>query len=146
MQPVQPLPASIERRVFSAWSIAIPASFCETFFADDGYWHAWDEHHSVSLSSLVLADESGPIPAALIMRQFPTLDGRPLNNLAPGLLGRAAEGTAEQPARASQALSALLAADGRALVVTIVSDDREWARTTFQSIRYIAASIYDSHI
>ena len=92
----------------------------------------------------MLVAESGPVPAALIMRRFPPLDGSPLDILPPGLLGRAAEAAAEQPARASRALSGLLAADGRALVVTIVSDDREWALMTWRSVRYIAA-ISDSY-
>jgi hypothetical protein len=145
MQPAQSVPASIERRVFSAWTIAIPSSFSETFFADDGYWHAWDEHRSVSLSSLVLTEESCPAPAESIVQQFPRLDGSPLDMLPAGLLGRAAEAQAVQPARASRSLSGLLAADGRVLIVTIVSDDVEWARTTWQSIRYLDAPACDSY-
>jgi len=95
MPPVPSVPASIDRRVFAAWSIAIPVSFCQAFLADDGHWHAWDERHSVSLSSIVLVADSGPVPAALIVRRFPPLDGSPLDILPPGLLGKAAEAAAE---------------------------------------------------
>lgn len=126
-----------ERRVFANWSIAIPASFAETFVAEDGYWHAWSTHESVSMSSFEVTDERGPVPARQILGQLPPLEGAPLDRLPPGLLGRAAEADAVPPARASRLLWGMLAADGRALLVTITSDDVEWARRTWQSIRYV---------
>lgn len=137
MQPHGSPRREIERRVFPAWSIAIPASFSETYVADEGYWHAWNADHSVSLSSFALDDERGRVPAAQIMRQLPPLDGAPVDGLPPGLLGRAVESDAVPPARASRTLSGMLATDGRVLLVTITSDDIEWARRTWRSIRHV---------
>jgi hypothetical protein len=137
MQSHDPLRRPIERRVFPAWSIAIPPSFSETYVADEGYWHAWNVDHSVSLSSFAVDDERGRIPAAQILRQLPPLDGTPVDVLPRGLLGRAVEADAVPPAKASRTLSGMLAADGRALLVTITSDDMEWARRTWRSIRHV---------
>lgn len=137
MQSPGPQRDTVERRVFPAWSIVIPAAFSETFVDDDGYWHAWDACRSVSLSSLAVTDESGlAAPVTMLLGQFPPLDGSPLQSLPPGLQGRAAESRVDPPARASRALSGMLAADGRVLIVTITSDDVEWARRTWRSIRY----------
>ena len=123
------------RRVFAAWSVAIPASFTEAFLDEDGYWHAWDAHRSVSLSSIALTKEGQPVTAEMIARELPTPDGPPVDRLPPGLLGWAVEAEAQQPAKASRTLSGMLVADGRLLVVTITSDDLEWTRRTWLSIR-----------
>ena len=123
------------QRVFAAWSIAVPASFAQVFLDEDGYWHAWDAHHSVSLSSMALTDEGQPVTAEMIARELPRPDGSPVDRLPPGLLGWAVEAEAQQPATASRTLSGMLVANGRVLVVTITSDDLEWARRTWLSIR-----------
>lgn len=135
------VPSSLTRRVFSAWSIDIPAAMEETFVGEDSYWHAWDRHRSVSLTSVVMTDLGQPVPAVAIARRFPALDGEPVAELPPGLLGRAAIIDTEQPAKASKALTGLLAVYGRALVVTITSDDLSWARQTWRSIRTHIAPI-----
>jgi hypothetical protein len=127
--------------MFSAWSIDVPASFEETFVGQDSYWHAWDQDRSVSMTSVVMTDEGEPVPAALIAKQFPVLDGELVTELPAGVLGCAAIMDAEQPAKASKALTGLLAVYGRALVVTITSDDLDWARQVFRSIRTYAAPI-----
>jgi hypothetical protein len=130
-----PAPSSIFRRVFPAWSVEIPESFAETFVEDDAYWHAWDDHRSVSLTSIHLTDDRGPVSAGMIARRFPRLDGSPVDDLPPGVAGRAVTTSAPLPARASQMLTGMLAAPGRLLVVTITTDDLDWARRTWLSIR-----------
>jgi hypothetical protein len=132
---------TITRQVFEAWSIAIPVPFAETFVHEDSYWHAWDQHRSVSLSSITLTDRKGrPATESEVASQFPRVKRAPVDEMPPGLSGRA-EIVAVKHGRASQALSGLLAAPGRALVVTITSDDLAWARTTWLSIRTYAAPI-----
>jgi hypothetical protein len=136
-----PTEPTVERRVFEAWSIQLPAAFTETFVDADGYWHAYDEHRSVSLTSFVISEERDPVRANRILRQAPPLDGSPIDQVPSGLLGRAATCAAPQPARASQILSGLLATDGRLLLVTVTSDDLEWARRVWLSIRSHAAPL-----
>jgi hypothetical protein len=126
---------TIVQRVFVAWSVAIPESFAQTFLEEDGYWHAWDAHHSVSLSSIALTKDGEPVTAEMIERELPPPDGAPVDRLPAGLLGWAVEAEAQQPARASRTLSGMLVSDGRVLIVTITSDDLEWARRTWLSIR-----------
>ena len=133
--------ACFTRRVFSAWSIDVPNSFEETFVGEECYWHAWDQDHSVSLTSVVMRDEGEPVPAVAIAKHFPVLDGEAVTELPKGILGCAAIVDAQQPARASKALTALLAVYGRVLVVTITSDDLDWVRQVFRSIRTYAAPI-----
>jgi len=130
-----PVERTVIRRVFEAWSVEIPATFAETFNEDDSYWHAFDDERSVSLSSIVLSDALGPVSAERILRELPSLDGEPVGDLPSGLIGRAATGPAVQPAIASQALSGLVAVDGRLLIATVTSDDPEWARRVWLSIR-----------
>ena len=107
----------------------------ETFVDADGYWHGYDERRSVSLSSFVVSEERDPVRASRILRQAPPLDGSPVDQVPPGLLGRAVTCAASEPARASQLLSGLLATDGHLLLVTVTSDDLEWARRVWLSIR-----------
>ena len=138
---VLPLPtAPIEvRRVFEAWSIAVPPWFDETYVVENDYWHAWDAHRSVSLTSVVVTKKGRPVTAERLIGQIPPLDGTPVDAVPVGLLARAAIGPAVQPARASFALAGMLATEGRILIVTITSDDLEWARETWLSIRCHAA-------
>lgn len=129
---------SLARQVFPTWSVAIPLTFDETFLTDGDYWHAWDDDRSVSLSSFVVTDGHRPAPAEQIAEQVPPPDGTPFDGLPQGLIGWAVEADAEPSARASRALSGMLATDGRALLATITSDDREWIRRTWLSIRHHA--------
>ena len=128
-------PSTCTRRVFPSWSIDIPTAFEEAFAEEGAYWHAWDAHRSVSLTSVQLDDDAGPVRAQEIVGRMPVLDGEPFAELPPGVVGIATVIAAEQPARASRTLSGLLAVDGCVLVVTITSDDLEWARQTWLSIR-----------
>jgi hypothetical protein len=121
------------RQVFAAWSIEIPASFAETVVHDGGYWHAYDAHRSVSLTSLAVSDERGPVSAERTAHQFPPEEGSPVDELPPGLVGWGIIANAPQPA--SRALSGMLAVEGRVLLVTITSHDLAWARRTWLSIR-----------
>ena len=130
-----PSEPTVERRVFEAWSIEIPAAFAETFIREDDYWHGYDEHRSVSLSSIALDHHGVPASATRSLSEFGLLDGSPVTQMPPGLLGAAATSAAEQPARASRALTGMLATHGRLLIVTITSDDLEWAMHVWLSIR-----------
>ena len=133
---------SIVRQVFPAWSIHIPPTFDETYLTEPDYWHAWDEDRSVSLSSFVVTDGAEPVPAARLLEQMPPpLEGAPVDALPEGLLGWAEEADTDPPARASRALSGVLAADGRLLAVTVTSDDPEWIRRTWLSIRHHAVPL-----
>ncbi len=135
---LEPTPArepTVVRGVFASWSIRIPASFEETFVADDGYWHAWDRSRSVSLTSLVMAERGRPVPARSLLRTVPRPGGDTV--AAPdGLAGWAVEAAAVQPARASRVVTGTIAVDGRLLVATITADDPAWAIATWQSIRH----------
>jgi hypothetical protein len=133
------LVAGIEqRRAFHAWSVALPGSFSETFIEADNYWHAWDEHRSVSMTSVVVKEKRRAVTARELidtMSVVVTGDGDPVEGVPEGLIGCASFGPTPQPARASSALTGLLATDGRALLVTITSDNFDWARSTWLSIR-----------
>jgi hypothetical protein len=126
---------TVLRRVFEAWSIEIPMSFEETFVKDDGYWHAYDEHRSVSLTSLAIVDDRGPVDARRILDQLPPLDGEPVPQLPDGLPGSAVTAEAPQPARAARLLTGVLAIDGRLLIATITGNDGSWRLRTWLSIR-----------
>lgn len=137
MDTAHATPPAIERRVFATWSIEIPAWFAETFVTEGGYWHAWDDMHSVSLSSIELSARQGSVSAAKVAADMRDPgDGPPVERLPPGLEGWAVEMDAIPPAVASRAISGMLAAERRVLVVTITSDDMDWAYRTFLSIRY----------
>ena len=57
-------------------------TFAETFVEKDRYWHACDEHRSVSLTSMVITEDGRPVPADAIARQLsPVLDGTPVYDL-----------------------------------------------------------------
>jgi len=139
-RPTQPTEPTVVRRIFEAWSIEIPASFDELFAAEDGYWHAYDPHRSVSVTSLLIADDQGPVPESRVIDAFGPkeaglLHGQPVHELPAGIRGWATIASAPQPARASLALSGMLFSDGRVLLATITSDDLDWARATWLSIR-----------
>jgi hypothetical protein len=136
---------TVERHVFPTWFIRIPRRFAETYVASDGYWHGYDERRSVSLTSVVVTERRRPVAADRILKQAPSLDGVPVDVMPPGLLGRAATSSADPDARASQILSGLLAIEGRILLVTITSDDLEWARRVWLSIRTGPVSVRVYH-
>ena len=125
----------VVRRVFPGWSLAIPPSFSETFIEEDAYWHAYDARRSVSLTSFLMIDQFGdPVDRQALAEQLEP-DGVAVVEPPPGLLGWGKHGRAIQPARAKRTLSGILATDGRALVVTITSDDVAWSRKVWLSIR-----------
>lgn len=125
------------RQVFETWSIEMPVAFDETFVEEgQGYWHAFGDDRSISLSSMVIDSTDGPVRAESIVGVLPAIEGNALAALPPGVLGFAAWCDAIQPARAKRCLSGTLAVDGRLLVVTITSDDEEWVRRTWLSIRH----------
>jgi hypothetical protein len=127
---------TIARRVFSHWSIEIPVSFAETFVTPESYWHAWDEHRSISMTSIQVADANGPVNAKQITRELLPIQGESVDELPPGLDGWAAIANAIQPAKASRILSGILTSEGRVLIVTITTDDLGWARQSWLSIRH----------
>ncbi len=127
------------RRVFQTWSIGIPGTFDERFIKEDSYWHAWDDQRSISLTSMTIDKSGRPVSATEILEAMKPdamlgKDGIPVEELPAGLNGHARYGPIEQPARASSALCGLLAIDGRVLIVTITSDDFDWARDVWLSI------------
>lgn len=128
------------RRVFAAWSLEVPVSFAETFIEDNGYWHAYDEHRSISLTSLTLEDERGPVDANEIARQLRTTgefqsDG-PIDELPQGLLGWSSVAPAPSSSRASRMLQGVVVTNGRVLLATITSDELDWTLGIWRSIRW----------
>lgn len=133
----QDLEPAVRRRSFPSWSIVIPQPYVETLGEDGKYWHAFGENWSVSMTSYLLSDDRGSRPSAeMIATRFLRNDGVPVLELPPGLIGDGAELDAVGTARASRMLQGMLAADGCALIITITSDDRAWARRTWLSIRH----------
>jgi hypothetical protein len=131
-----PVERLVVRHVFETWSVEIPASFDETFVDEDAYWHAYDDERSISLTSLLIRAEHGPVRAESMMAVFPVGEGEPIPELPPAVLGWAVKCDAIQPARARRCISGVVAVDGRILLTTITSDDTEWARRTWLSIRH----------
>jgi hypothetical protein len=133
----------VVRQVFETWWIAVPAGFDESWVAEGGYWHAWDEHRSVSVSSTVLLDDAGrPAPAAEVMDSLRELvEGEPIAEMPPGLQGRATITGTDPGSRASRALTGFVVVEGRVLIATITSDDLDWAVRIWQSIGYRPAAI-----
>src|SRR5919204_5838439 len=103
----------VVRRVFETWSIEVPAAFDETFVEEDSYWHAYDEHRSVSLTSMIVNDSEGPVRAESMVAIFPGLEGEPVDERPPAVLGCAVASDATQPARAARCLQGVLFVDGR---------------------------------
>jgi hypothetical protein len=69
------------------------------------------------------------------------LAGEPIDDLPPGLLGRATVIDTDGEARASRAVTGFIAVDGRVLTATITSDDVEWAKRIWRSIGYRPAPL-----
>ena len=130
---------TVYRRVFERWSVTIPAGMDETFLENEGYWHAWDARRSISLTSIHLSDRRGqPVPAVAILEQTPPMDGEAMP-LPDDLPGWAVLVVVPDSPLASRAVSGIVVADGNFLIVTVTSDDLEWAQSIWRSIRYDAA-------
>ncbi len=123
------------RRVFSSWSIEVPASFVETFILGPGYWHASGDGRSISLTSFVVSDGDRLVSSAELLAGIPDLDGSPVHEMPPSLSGRAVIGPGTWRTGAPSVLQGMLAAEGHLLLVTITGDDLEWARRVWRSIR-----------
>jgi hypothetical protein len=138
------------KRPFEAWSIVVPSTFAETFVEEGSYWHVYDAHRSVSLTSVLLTGDHGPVPRQAILAQLggaAPRDQTPVDELPPGLEGWAVEGEVPQPARASRAVSGMVATDGRVLIATITSEDLGWARGIWISIQaHPAPPRGDNHV
>ena len=139
-QLAQPTEPTVVRQIFEAWSIEIPASFEELLIEEDGYWHGYDEHRSISITSMLVTDDHGPVDAGRLLRQFRADQagvprGQPVVELPAGLSGWASIAKAPKSSRAARMLSGMLFGDGRVLIATITSDDLDWARATWLSIR-----------
>lgn len=130
------------RQVFETWWIGVPPGFSEDWVDEGNYWHAWDEHRSISMSSTRILQEDGqPVPATELLAHLVTLlEGEPVEDVPPGLDARATTIVVEPPSRAARALTGYAVADGRALLATITSDDLEWAKATWRSIGYQASA------
>src|SRR5690242_8293905 len=91
------------RRVFPAWSIDVPPGFDEEFIREDQYWHAWTFDASISLTSMVLCDDDGPVAAPRILEQLALAFPKPwIEDLPDGLAGYARIAPSEPPARAGR--------------------------------------------
>ena len=128
------------RRVFQTWSIDVPVDFAETFVDQDAYWHAYGPDRSISLTSMLVEGREGPVSAESILAVLPASEGNALDAVPPQLAGWAVTSDAIPPARAQRCLSGVLAVDGRILLVTITSDDADWARRCWLSIRHYAVA------
>ena len=130
---------TIVMRVFPAWSIEVPATFDETFVEEHAYWHPFDPVRSISLTSIRLSDDRGPVCAEDIVRETRgvtgEMQGDAIADRPDGLPGWAYTANAEPGARASRLLSGGLAIDGCLLIVTITAGDLDWARGAWLSIR-----------
>jgi hypothetical protein len=136
MASIASLEPVVRRRVFPRWSLEIPEALTETVVTDGGYWHAFDDNRSISMTSMKLTDRGQPVPAGSIVNHMPAPEeGEPVRVLPPGVLGWAVATDATQPACASRVLSGILATDGCVAIVTITCDDSEWAREVWMSIR-----------
>ena len=74
-----------------------------------------------------------------ILERVGPLERLPVDQVPPGLPGRATICAAPQPSIASRFLSGVLATDGRLLLVSITSDDPDWTLRVWLSIRSLPA-------
>lgn len=129
---------SILRHVFPTWWISVPPEFEETFIHGDDYWHAWDANRSVSLTSMLLTDDRDddrPVMPAELLAVMTPPPGKPVA-MPDGLQGWAVVIDVPPPARASRAVSGIIAVEGRVLIATVTADDIDWATTVWRSIQY----------
>ena len=102
----------VQTQVFPHWSVTVPRSLTvldPDSAEDEGYWHARDEHRSVSMTSYLLVDAATmePVPADQIFdrlaeRLLP--DGRAVADQPDGMLSRAVIADDIGSSVASQAL------------------------------------------
>lgn len=126
------------RQAFPTWWISVPPGFDVRFDQEGGYWHAWDAHRSISLTSIQLTDPGRGgrrVPVADLMTAMTPMAGEPVDP-PPGLAGWAVVIDTVQPARASRAVTGIVAVDGRLLLATITADDVDWATGIWRSIGY----------
>jgi hypothetical protein len=141
-----PLGPTTRRQVFAHWSIQMPTSLRSPQVPDPEYWHARDEHRSVSLTSMVITERGRPVSQKRILREIKRpMEGVPVA-LPPGLEGWGREVVVERSAVASRALTGIAAAKGRVLIVTVTSDDVVWATSVWLSIRHNAVPASSSHV
>jgi hypothetical protein len=136
----------IVRRVFLTWSISVPPGFEESF-ERQRYWHARDAGRRVSLTSMVVADESTGAPGLIdtVIADMP-LEGDPIPDLPEGLPGRATvQRTRVDGLGRTTLLQGVVGVPGRFLLATITSNDLEWAMQTWTSIRYVPPSQAERH-
>jgi len=136
-----PFEPTTRRQVFAHWSVQIPMSLKAQFVPDAQYWHARDEHRSVSLTSMVITEHGRPASQKRILRQIQLpMEGTPVA-LPAGLEGWGREVVAEPCAIATRAVTGIIAAKGRVLIVTVTSDDVLWATSVWLSIRHNAVPV-----
>jgi hypothetical protein len=134
----------VMRHIFPSWALAIPYAFQETHETDGDYWHAWDEHRSVSLSSIRCMDGRRPVTARELIERFtreeavPDATG-PTIDPPRGIVGWGVEIDTPPDSRASRAITGFLAVDGCVAIVTITSDDLRWARMVWDSVTPVGA-------
>lgn len=142
--PTTPDAIWVQTQVFPSWSVIVPRSLTPTdaeTAAEAGYWHARDEHRSVSFTSLIVVDASSShsIPAATIVGQVAQRvlpRGRKVTDQPQDLPSRAVFAKRAGSGVASHALQGIVAADGVVLIATITSDDEAWCRRVWSSIRH----------
>lgn len=136
--------AWIHTQVFPSWSVTLPRSLQvldPELAEDEGYWHARDDHRSVSMTSVLIVDSATaqPIDGAAIIGRLATAllpRGRRIKDTPAGLVSRAVYATGIGSELADHALQGVVAADGVALITTITSDDEAWCRRVWASIRH----------
>ena len=112
--------------------------FAEAFVLEGaGYWHAYEDDQSISLTSIFLTDGGRKVPAVQILEHLQAIADPKHEAVAlpAGLCGWAGAGPAEAGAIASRLVSGGLAVDGNLLLATITSDDAQWALATWRSIQ-----------
>lgn len=142
--PTTPDAIWVHTQVFPSWSITVPRSLVviePQSEVDDQYWHARDEHRSVSMTSLRVFDASdaAPIDASLIIGRVAGQllpRGRSIKDQPEGLPARAVYAKRAGSGVAAHALQGIVAADGVVLITTITSDDEAWCRRVWTSIKH----------
>jgi hypothetical protein len=130
----------VVRRVFETWTLEIPESFDETFVADDGYWHGWDDSRSVSMTSVVITAKRGaPAPTGPALVAMLSLDGDRLDGHPPGVHAQAVTRIEEAEGRGLvHVLQGIIAVFGRLVLLTVTGGEPAWAVRTWLSVRYLA--------
>jgi hypothetical protein len=134
----------VHTQVFPSWTVDIPRSLIPIdprTAADESYWHARDEHRSVSISSMTLFDTAAgiPVPGSLIVKTVAAQvlpRGRRIKETPAGLPSRAVYAKGLGSRVAEHALQGIVAAEGVVLIATITSDDEAWCRRVWSSIRH----------